>query len=190
VSCIAVLSTNSDDEENFSRAASFRRHDYAVCRQRVAAISRETCRFRGIVKMSGPQARGSAENPRNINQTLIDGLRHTDTVRLAFLPLEGSEGRCTTAGRESGSTQSRHRLSGKSELLEDIKVSASDCPQRDCNRSDVNPNTRIGPNLHCVGGHPARRGPKTSSWRLPHLRGNARFEITLSAPRPSGLARS
>ena len=73
----------------------------------------------------------------------------------------------------------RHR-SGKRALLEHIEVRAPVAVPYQCPVSvaaDVN--RRRGPRLHHVRGHIARRGDKVF-WRLPHLRGSARFGVVRS----------
>lgn len=75
--------------------------------------------------------------------------------------------------------RARHR-SGKRALLEHIEVRAPIAVAYQCPASAAaNANRRRGPRLHHVRGHIARRGDKVF-WRLPHLRGSARFGVVRS----------
>ena len=72
------------------------------------------------------------------------------------------------------------RRSGKHALLEHIEVRVPIVAGYQCPASPAaNANRRRGPRLHLVRGHIARRGDKVF-WRLPHLRGNARFGVVRS----------
>jgi hypothetical protein len=65
---------------------------------------------------------------------------------------------------------------GKAPLLAHVDVRAPllpDCPGRETEDEDA-ANGRRGPRLHHVRGHLVRRGAELF-WRVPHLRGNARF---------------
>jgi hypothetical protein len=69
---------------------------------------------------------------------------------------------------------------GKQALLEHIEVRAPITLGYECPSSVASTaNRRRGPRLHHVRGHIARRGDHVF-WRLPHLRGNARFGVVRS----------
>ena len=72
------------------------------------------------------------------------------------------------------------RRSGKLPLLEHIEVRAPIAlPYQGPVPLGSGTTRRRGPRLHHVRGHIARRGDKVF-WRLPHLRGNARFGMVQS----------
>jgi hypothetical protein len=72
------------------------------------------------------------------------------------------------------------RCSGKRALLEHIEVRAPITLGCESPASvAAGANRRRGPRLHHVRGHIARRGDQVF-WRLPHLRGNARFGVVRS----------
>jgi hypothetical protein len=69
------------------------------------------------------------------------------------------------------------QLAGKQALLEHIEVRAPIALSYECPASvAAGANRRRGPRLHHVRGHIARRGDQVF-WRVPHLRGNARFGV-------------
>jgi hypothetical protein len=72
------------------------------------------------------------------------------------------------------------RRSGKRALLEHIEVRAPIAVGYQCPAPlTANANRRRGPRLHHVRGHIARRGDRVF-WRLPHLRGSARWGVVRS----------
>jgi hypothetical protein len=72
------------------------------------------------------------------------------------------------------------RRSGKRALLEHIEVRAPIAVGYEYPAPlTANANRRRGPRLHHVRGHIARRGDKVF-WRLPHLRGSARWGVVRS----------
>ena len=75
---------------------------------------------------------------------------------------------------------SARRRSGKRALLEHIEVRAPIAAHTQTPEPLATyANRRRGPRLHHVRGHIARRGDKVF-WRLPHLRGSARFGVVRS----------
>ncbi len=81
------------------------------------------------------------------------------------------------------------QVAGKPPLLEHIEVSAPVYAPQTSSSSSGGDSMRLGPRLHHVRGHIARRGA-TVYWRRPHLRGNARLgqvrsrTVVLSLERP------
>ena len=100
-------------------------------------------------------------------------------VMALFLLFAAKDGLQRRAADLQRLNRARHR-SGKRALLEHIEVRAPIAVAYQCPASAAaNANRRRGPRLHHVRGHIARRGDKVF-WRLPHLRGSARFGVVRS----------
>jgi len=95
---------------------------------------------------------------------------------LLFAAKDGLQHRVTDLQRLNHA----RRCSGKRALLEHIEVRAPIALGYEGPASvAASANRRRGPRLHHVRGHIARRGDQVF-WRLPHLRGNARFGVARS----------
>jgi hypothetical protein len=100
-------------------------------------------------------------------------------VMALFLLFAAKDGLQRRAADLQRLNRARHR-SRKRALLEHIEVRAPIAVAYQCPASAAaNANRRRGPRLHHVRGHIARRGDKVF-WRLPHLRGSARFGVVRS----------
>jgi hypothetical protein len=100
-------------------------------------------------------------------------------VMALFLLFAAKDGLQRRAADLQRLNRARQR-SGKRALLEHIEVRAPIAVAYQCPASAAaNANRRRGPRLHHVRGHIARRGDKVF-WRLPHLRGSARFGVVRS----------
>jgi hypothetical protein len=100
-------------------------------------------------------------------------------IMALFLLFAAKDGLQRRAADLQRLNRARH-LAGKLALLEHIELRA---PIAAAYPSPASPapeaNRRRGPRLHHVRGHIARRGDKVF-WRLPHLRGSARFGVVRS----------
>jgi hypothetical protein len=100
-------------------------------------------------------------------------------IMALFLLFAAKDGLQRQAADLQRLNRTRHR-SGKRALLEHIEVRAPIAVvyQRPASPA-ANANRRRGPRLHHVRGHIARRGDRVF-WRLPHLRGSARWGVVRS----------
>jgi hypothetical protein len=100
-------------------------------------------------------------------------------IMALFLLFAAKDGLQRQAADLQRLNRTRHR-SGKRALLEHIEVRAPIAVVYQCPASPAaNANRRRGPRLHHVRGHIARRGDRVF-WRLPHLRGSARWGVVRS----------